>query len=74
MTRILPLLLLLSACADFPEVGRAEAQLTNPGATPPLLTTAEMDAIIEAPVTDRSGALSGEAAALHARAARLRNR
>ena len=76
MIRALPLCLVLAlaACAEFPEVGRAEAALTDPGATPPLLTSEEMAAIVESPVTDRSGALAAEAAALRARAARLRRR
>lgn len=76
MIRALPLCLALAltACAEFPEVGRAEAALTAPGATPPLLTAEEMSAIVEAPVTDRSGALAADAAALRARAARLRKR
>ena len=73
MIRALPLFLLLAACSDFPEVGQAEAALANPGDTPALLTTDELDALaVQAP--DRSAALVGEAAALRARADRLRRR
>lgn len=70
----LALCLFLPACADFPEVGRAEAALGAPGSTPALLSSDELVALGAVPVTDRSGALSGEAAALRARAARLRRR
>lgn len=73
MIRALPLFLLLAACSDFPEVGRAEAALANPGDTPPLLTAAELGAI-SATAPDRSNALAGEAAALRERARRLRGR
>jgi hypothetical protein len=73
MIRALPLFLLLTACADFPEVGRAEAALVNPGDTPALLTSDEMAALsVTAP--DRSAALAGEAAALRNRARHLRQR
>lgn len=73
MIRALPLFVLLAACADFPEVGRAEAALANPGQTPALLTSVELAQLsVNAP--DRSNALSAEAAALRARAERLRRR
>lgn len=74
--RALPfaLCLALSACTDFPEVGAAEATLTNPGITPPLLTSDALAQIAGAPVIDRSGALLAQAAALRARAVRLRQR
>lgn len=73
MIRALPLCLLLAACSDFPEVGRAEAALANPGATPALLTHDQM-AALQTTAPDRSNALAGEAAALRARADRLRRR
>ncbi len=73
MIRALPLCLLLAACTDFPEVGRAEAALADTAAPPALLTADELAALSpDAP--DRSSALSGEAAALRARADRLRQR
>lgn len=74
MTRALPLLfLLLAACSEFPQVGRAEAMLANPGDTPPLLTETELAAVTSA-TPDRSNTLANEAAALRARAERLRRR
>ena len=68
-----PLVLILAACSDFPEVGRAEAMLANPGDTPPLLTADALAAITTA-APDRSAALAGQAAALRDRANRLRRR
>lgn len=73
MTRALFLLPLLAACADIPQVGRAEAMLANPGDTPPLLTANELAAVTTA-APDRANALGAEAAALQARARRLRQR
>lgn len=73
MFRALIALLLLTACSDFPEVGRAEAGLTNPGTTPALLTSEELAALVTA-APDRSNALAAEAAALRERARRLRMR
>lgn len=76
MTRALPLLLvlLLAACSDFPEVGRAEAKLATTATTPPLLTAEALALATGGALVDRSGALTGEAAALRARAATLRQR
>lgn len=73
MIRALPVLLLLAACSDFPEVGRAEAELANPGATPALLTVDELAALVTT-TPDRSNAMAGEVAALRDRARRLRQR
>ncbi len=73
MTRTLPLLALLAACADIPEVGRAEAALADPGQTPALLTADQL-ASLTGSTPDLSNALAGEAAALRARADRLRRR
>jgi hypothetical protein len=73
MIRALPLCLLLAACSDFPEVGRAEADLANPGATPALLTADELAALSPAGPQPSAG-LSGEVAALRERARRLRQR
>lgn len=73
MIRALPLFLALAACADFPEVGRAEAKLASPNVTPALLTAEELAAVTNdtaapAPI------LAAEIAALRARAAVLRRR
>lgn len=73
MIRALPLFLLLAACSDFPEVGRAEAALADPGDTPPLLT-ADAVAMIGTAVPDQPSTLATEAAALRARALVLRQR
>lgn len=73
MIRVLPALLLLAACSDFPEIGRAEAALANPGATPTLLTAEEL-AALGTTQPNRSSALAAEAAALRERARRLRAR
>ena len=73
MIRALPFLLMLAACSDFPEVGKAEAMLADPGATPALLTAAEIAAINTA-APNRSNALGGEVAGLQDRARRLRLR
>lgn len=71
MIRALPLCLLLAACTDFPEVGRAQAALATPGPTPALLTAEELAQL--SPGASNAGAgLSAEAAALRARANRLR--
>lgn len=74
MIRALPFLLLLSACSDFPEVGRAEAKLATSATTPALLTAEEMAALGLQPSTDQSAALAAEAARLRARANALRRR
>lgn len=73
MLRALPLFALLAACADIPEVGRAEAALADPGQTPALLTSVQL-AALTGTTPDLSNALAGEAAALRARAERLRAR
>ena len=73
MIRALPLCLLHAACADFPEVGRAEAELAVPGATPSLLTSRELATLATA-APDRSNALAGDVAGLRERARRLRQR
>jgi hypothetical protein len=73
MIRALPLILLLSACADFPEVGRAEADLAPAKTAPALLTTDELAAVVPAEVEDTNG-LTGAALALQARARALRQR
>lgn len=73
MIRALPLFLLLAACADFPEVGRAEAKLTSADVTPPLLTAEELALALSNPSVS-APALAAEAAALRARADRLRRR
>lgn len=70
MIRALPALLLLAACADFPDVGAAVAAS---GATPPLLTATEL-AAITGTTPDLSNALAAEAAALRSRARLLRQR
>ena len=69
---ILPFLL-LSACADFPEVDRAERSLGE-GPAPILLPTEDLLARVDAPsrVGSAQATLNGRAAALRARAARLR--
>jgi hypothetical protein len=73
MRAVLLPLLFLSACADFPEVDRAERRLSE-GPTPILLPTDDLLARVDAP--SRAGAaeatLAARAAALRARAARLR--
>lgn len=73
MIRALPILLLLTACTDFPQVGRAEAELATDSTTPSLLTADEL-ATLGASTPDLSNALSAEAAGLRARATRLRQR
>lgn len=73
MIRALPLCLLLAACTDFPEVGRAEAALASPGTTPALLTAEEL-AQLSPDANNAAAGLSAEAAALRARADRLRHR
>ena len=73
MLRALPLFLLLAACADFPEVGRAEAELARAGDTPALLTDSALAALV-AGAPDRSDTLAAEASSLRDRARRLRNR
>lgn len=72
MIRALPLFLLLAACADFPEVGRAEAKLASPDVTPALLTAEELASVASPPAA--TPGLFAEAAALRARADRLRRR
>jgi hypothetical protein len=74
MNRAMPLLLVLAACSDFPEVGRAEAKLATTATTPPLLTAEQLALVTGGGLADRSGALSVEAASLRARAAALRQR
>ena len=73
MRYILPLLLLLTACATFPEVDRAEARL-KPGPAPSLLPTEDLLARVDAVgrVQAARDGLALRAAALRARAARLR--
>lgn len=73
MIRALPLCLLLAACADFPDVGRAETDLEASGETPALLTARELAALTTA-APDRSNALASDVAALRERARRLRQR
>ena len=66
-------LLLLSACAAFPEVDRAERSLSE-GPAPILLPTEDQLARVDAPsrVGSAQATLTARAAALRARAARLR--
>ena len=66
-------LLLLSACAAFPEVDRAERTLSE-GPAPILLPTDDLLARVDAPsrVGSAQATLTARAAALRARAARLR--
>ncbi len=71
MIRALPLCLLLAACADFPEVGRAEAAFATSGTAPALLTAEEL-AQINPRTSNAAAGLAAQAAALRARAARLR--
>lgn len=73
MIRALPILLLLTACTDFPQVGHAESELATASTTPTLLTADELVAL-GASTPDLSNALDAEAAALRARATRLRQR
>lgn len=74
MTRAVPaLFLLLAACSDFPQLGRADPALGVPNTTPPLLTEAELTAVT-GPAPDLSNPLSAEAAALRVRAENLRAR
>lgn len=73
MIRALPLCLLLAACADFPDVGRAETDLEASGETPALLTAHELAALTTA-APDLSNALAGDVAGLRERARRLRQR
>lgn len=73
--RALPAILLLSACATFPEVDRASAPYDN-AAPPRLLPT---DQVLAAEGADLSGpeanaALLARAEALRARAGALRSR
>ncbi len=73
MLRALPLLLLLSACADFPEVGQAIARSGPATPTPALLPMEQITT--PAPRAEARGdALSARVAALRARAAALRAR
>jgi hypothetical protein len=69
----LPLVLALQACAEFPEVGRAESLLSPDATAPALLTVEEMAALSTGPVRG-GGALADEAARLRERANRLRRR
>ena len=71
--RALILPLVLSACASFPEVDRAERTLGE-GPAPILLPTEDLLARVDAPsrVGDAQATLTARAAALRARAARLR--
>lgn len=73
MLRAVLVLCILTGCSDFPEVGAAEARLKSTGATPRLLTGEEL-AALSAATPNRSPALATEAAALQARAKRLRQR
>lgn len=69
---VLPLLL-LSACAAFPEVDLAERTL-GVGPAPILLPTGDLLARVDAPsrAAGAQASLAARAAALRARAARLR--
>lgn len=71
MIRALPLCLCLAACTDFPEVGRAEAARAATGTTPALLTAEELTQLPQS-ASNAAAGLSAEAAALRARANRLR--
>ncbi|MGQ0565748.1 MAG: hypothetical protein ACT4OK_11835 [Gemmobacter sp.] len=73
MRRLILPLLLLSACAPFPEVDRAE-RLLGDGPAPILLPTQDLLARVDAPsrVGDAQATLAARAAALRARAAALR--
>lgn len=63
----------LSACSDRPPIGPVETGSRPIGPTPPLLTAEVLAALAtSAPITSPS--LSAEAAALRARADRLRAR
>ena len=66
-------LLLLSACAAFPEVDRAERSLSE-GPAPILLPTEDLLARVDVPsrVGSAQAPLTARAAALRARAAGLR--
>jgi hypothetical protein len=69
---VLPLLL-LSACAAFPEVDRAERTLGD-GPAPILLPTEDLLARVDAPsrAAGAQASVAARVAALRARAARLR--
>ncbi len=73
MTRAFVLFALLSACADLPKISNRGGQDVNPGQTPALLTSAELERLT-APAQSYANALSGEAAALRARGDQLRRR
>lgn len=74
--RVIPFLVLLSACADFPEVSQALAKTSKTvSATPALLPMEQIAASIPGARAENSGAvLASRAAALRARAAVLRAR
>jgi hypothetical protein len=73
MRAMVPIVLLLAACASFPEVDRAERSLGE-GPAPLLLPTEDLLARVDAPsrVGSAEAELTARAAALRARAARLR--
>lgn len=68
-------LLLLTACATFPEVDNAEARYSGSGTTPDLAPMEDILAAAGTPLTDEASrdSLLGRADGLRARADRLRS-